>query len=222
MLTIKTGMQPEAAIAKAHASKGTLILTGIQTEASLQTLVPTTCTAILSFGLCGGLRPNLPIVGQTLIASSLTDPNKEIYVPDQSWNHRLFAATHAYTQSWFSNGQFNTADTPAQRQAIYKQTGAWCIDDESLAVAQFAQARKIPFAILRTVSDAWNDNVAITGKLLNAQGGVDIVATIKAFATDPEDMIKIWRDYNLSIAELGTAAIEVGPSFQWLEPPTRT
>jgi hypothetical protein len=209
-LTVKTGMQPEADIATAHFDAQ--ILTGVQTVDSLQSVVPKSCAAIASFGLCGGLRSGLPIVGQTLISSMLVSPNGS-YVPDQAWAKRCFAATHAYTQRWYSSGQYDQADTPAQRAALFASTQAWCIDDESLAVAQFAKIRDIPFIIVRTVSDAWNDNVAISSNLLNSQGSVNIWNVLKDLATDPEDMISMWQHYNTSIGELGTAAIQLGRNF---------
>jgi nucleoside phosphorylase len=214
MLCIKTGMLPEKQIALAHAGADVIVLSGIQTVETLDKIVPGSCTGILSFGLCGGLRQTLPVVGQTLIASRLVGPNDEIYEPDRDWNHRLFLKTHAYTQCWYSNGTFNTSNTPTQRASIWRATFAWCVDDESLAVAQFARARGIKFTILRTVSDAWDDDVSITSNLLNSKGGVDVWQVIKAATSNPSTMIKIWRDYSTSVAELGTAAIQVGQSFQ--------
>ena len=214
-LCIKTGMVPESQVAAAHAAAGTTLLSGDLKVADLDRLVPATCDAILSFGLCGGLRPALPVVGQTIIASRLIGPEGETYEPDLAWVRRLFAATHAYTQPYFSNGLFDTADTPAQRAALYDRYGGRVIDDESLYVAQFAASRKIPFAVLRNVSDQWDDDVQVTAHLLNSSGGVDMAAVLRALVSDPAAMIKIWRAYNLSIAELGTAAVEVGPSFCW-------
>ena len=214
-LVIKTGMTNEYNIAKAHAAGDITILTGVQTVSDLEAHVASDAQAILSFGMSGGLRPGLPVVGQTVIASHLIDNEHRIYQPDQAWTRRLFATTHAYVQPWFSNGQYNTANDPTQRAVLWNTYQAWCIDDESLAVAQFAEKHGLSWAIIRNVSDAWNDNVNITSGLLNAKGNVDPWNVIKAFATDPEDMIAIWRHYNLSNAELGVAAIELGPTFCW-------
>ena len=216
-LVIKTGMQSEADVATAHAAPDVLVLTGVQTTEDLQRAVPPTCTAILSFGLCGGLRPVRPVVGQTLIASHLSGPQGDIYAPDPAWNHRLFTATHAYTQPWYSNGAYNTANTPAQRAALYAQTAAWCVDDESLAVARFAKAFGIPFAILRTVSDQWDEDVSITATMLTASGGINIWSVIKGAVSDPAALIRIGREYALSIGELGVTAVEVGPNFGALQ-----
>ncbi len=216
-LVIKTGMKNEYDIAKAHTIGDVTILTGVQTVFDLEGHVPSDAQAILSFGMSGGIRPGLPVVGQTVIASHLIDPDKRVYHPDPIWVKRLFHTTHAYVQPWFSSGLYNTANDPQQRAELYQNYQAWCIDDESLAVAQFAQKHGLSWAIVRNVSDAWNDNVNITNGLLNSKGDVDPWAVIKAFTTDPEDMIKIWRHYQLSNAELGVTAIQLGPHFCWID-----
>ena len=208
--------QPEYEIARTHAAPGTLILTGIQTVEKLQANVPASCSTIMSFGMCGGISPTLPIVGQTLIASHLVGPIGELYLPDRAWIDRLYAKTKSYVQPWYSSGKFNEANTPEQRAKIYRWTNCWCIDDESLAVAQFAKARKIPFAIVRNVSDQWNDDVSITATLLTADGGVNPWAVFKAVISNPEAMIEIGRDYEKCKTELNVAAVQIGPSFSSL------
>lgn len=216
MLCIKVGMVPEFNIAKTHAAPGTVILSGIQTVETLQKNVPANCTGIMSFGMCGGISPALPVVGETVIASHLLGPNGEYYYPDAAWNDRLYAKTKARVQTYYSNGKFNTANTPAQREAIYRASGntAWCIDDESLAVAQFARIRKIPFTILRNVSDQWDDDVSITATLLNSSGGVDPWQVFKAVVSEPIYMIEIGRAYEKCKTELTVAAVQIEPSFQ--------
>ena len=91
---------------------------------------------------------------------------------------------------------------------------AWCIDDESLAVAKFAKARKIPFVILRNVSDQWNDDVSITATLLTAGGGVNPWAVFKAVVEDPVTMIEIGRNYEKCKTELNVTAVQIGSTFQ--------
>jgi len=89
------------------------------------------------------------------------------------------------------------------------------IDDESLSVAQFAGLAKIPFAIIRVVSDGWNDDVSVTAKLLNPNGGVNPLEVFKAFATNPFAMWKIWQDYNTSMAALDAVGKALSSSFCW-------
>ena len=230
MLVVKTGISPEYDIARAHFPDA-VHLTGVQTLATLEAQVPPTCTAIASFGLCGGLRPQQPIVGQTVVSSTLVTP-ASVYVPipphmptesyaaDAAWCERIYTKTLYGAHPYFSSGRFDTADTPAQRAALYDATQAWCIDDESIYVAQFAAARNIPFAVVRTVSDAWNDDVSITSRILNAGGGVNIAALLWKIAQDladpngPEDAFtKIWQHYNASVISLGAAAARLGSDF---------
>lgn len=213
-LCVKTGMANEATIARWYfTAPGTLVLQGVYSAEQLGAAVPASCTGIASFGMCGGLRSRLPIVGQTLIAWPLITPAGN-FQPDEAWTRRLFSATRAYCQPYFSSGEFNTADTPAQRAALFARYGAWAIDDESFAVAGFAAARKIPFVVMRNVSDAWDDNVSITSNTLTRGGDVDPLAVIEDLVEDPAGMAKIGAHYLTSNAELRTAAAMAGAAMQ--------
>jgi hypothetical protein len=217
MLVIKTGMPAESAIATTYAAPGTLVLSGIQTIASLQKLVPANCTGIISFGLCGGLSPQARI-GQIFLGDVLYGPQGETYDADPVWGHRLFLKTKAYMQHWYSSGIFNQADDPAQRAALFKATTAWIIDDETLAVAQFARVRGISFQMMRSVSDGANDTVPPAARnALNSDGSSNIEEVLVSVAADPAqlpDLIRIGEEYYQSLAELRTAAIMIGPAFQ--------
>lgn len=213
-LVIKCGMGLEANIAKAHAVPGTLILQGVQMLPDYDRLIPTDCEALLSFGLCGGLRPTAPVVGQVILALQLLGDDGVTYTPDQAWVNRLISTLGASDQPWYSTTTFDTADTPVQRAGLYALNQAWCIDNESVTLAQFAKKRNLPFAILRVVSDQWNDNVSGARGLLLKTGGVDMWDAIKAAVTEPGDMIKIWKNANTAITELGVVAIKAGANFQ--------
>jgi len=217
MLVIKTGMSDEAAIAKACAAPGTLILSGVQTVAMLTAAVPSECRAILSFGLCGGLSPQAQI-GQVFIGDVLIGPDGGSYIADVAWRKRLFAATRYYERHWYSSGIFNQADDPASRIALYNKTGAWVIDDESLFVAQFAQERGIPFQLLRSVSDGATDTVPPAARnALNSDGSSNVHEVMASVLSDPAqlpDLIRIGEEYFKSLAQLRTAALQVGPAFQ--------
>jgi adenosylhomocysteine nucleosidase len=217
MLTIKTGMQSEYQVAKQYAAPGTLILTGEQTVDTLQKAVPTNCDAIISFGLCGGLSPQAQI-GQAFICDTLVTPDGT-FQADVAWRKRLFAATKYYERHWWSSGNFNTANTIAERAQLLAQTGCWVIDDETYAVAEFAKARGIAFQALRTVSDGAEDNLPqAVIDALNPDGTDDVEAVILSVIEDPvqiPDLLKTAQEYYKSLAELNTAAISIGPQFQW-------
>jgi adenosylhomocysteine nucleosidase len=215
MLCIKTGMKNEYDLAKRYAP-GTFTLTGIQTLSDLHERVPMRCSAIMSFGMCGGLKPGAQ-VGQTILASYLVDPAGGHYVCDRAWLGRLTAKSHAYIYPYYSSGKFNEADTPAQRAKIYAKTGASCIDDESLFVAQFALRRNIPFMIARNVSDQWNDDVSVTSDILDEKGAPKPLAIALALFKSPLSLLEIGMNYQRSQSALELFAKEIGPSFGWKE-----
>jgi hypothetical protein len=216
MLCVKTGMRNEYDLAKRYAL-GALVLTGIQTLEDLEKNVPASCRAIMSFGMCGGLRPFTPLVGQTVLASYLIGPRSEVYSTDYEWNSRLISKLKGanLVGPYYSSGKFNEADTPAQKAGIYVRTRAWCIDDESLFVAQFAQARGIPFVIARNVSDQWDDDVSVTASIMDDKGKPKPWEVAKAFLRQPRTLLKIGGAYYRSQTGLTQLARQIGPDFGW-------
>jgi adenosylhomocysteine nucleosidase len=216
MLAIKTGMQTEYGIAIKIAAHDAVVLTGVMTVADLDAHIPKDCGGILSYGLCGGLAPGLAI-GQNIIGDLLKTPHGD-YMPDASWRKRLFARTKAYEHVWWSSDAFNTADDPAQRAQLFAQTGAWVIDDESMAVAEFAKARNIPFALMRTVSDGANDTIPAAARdALRADGSTDVWAVMESVLGNLgqlPDLEKMANYLSISLGTLYTAGLQVGPTFQ--------
>jgi len=223
-LCVKTGMSSEYAVAKKFAAADVVVLTGTQTVADLQQNVPQDCAAIISFGLCGGLAPEYDagnaqcVVAQAFIYDRVVTPDA-VYPCDAAWRQRLFAATKYFERGCWSSGAFNTANDEAQRAALFAQSGCWIIDDETRAVAEFAAARAIAFIGLRVVSDGAEDNLPpAVINALNPDGTDNLQAVIASVIADPAQLpalVKTAQEFELSLAELRTAAQSVGPMFQW-------
>jgi hypothetical protein len=96
---------------------------------------------IIMAGLAGGLDPSLKI-GDVLI-DSLSD----ISPPELS----------------YPRGLIHTADrivpTPADRAALFAQTGAQAVDMENAHVRAFAKAFEIPYLGIRAISDCATDTL---------------------------------------------------------------
>lgn len=216
-LVVKTGMQTELSIAKKYAASGTLVLTGEFTPATLDIAVPLDCTALISLGVCGGLAPEAQI-GQAFIYDAVVTPDGTL-TADVPWRKRIFAATKYYERHCWSSGQFNTANTIAQRADLYAKTGCAIIDDETYAVAMVAEKRGIPWIGLRTVSDGAEDNLppAIINAL-NPDGSDNLWNVIASIAGDPAQVPSLMEtavNAKRSFDELETACIQVGPHFCW-------
>ena len=216
ILTIKTGMSREAKIAEACAAPGTLVLSGMQLAADLHRLVPSTCTAIISFGLCGGLAPEVQI-GQIFVAKVLVSPEGE-YAADAKWGARLLAKANAYQCNWWSSGVFNTANDLVERAALFSSTGCAVIDDETFVVAQFAQERGIPWQALRVVSDCVACFIPPAARhALGTDGRWKIGEVLKSVVLHPGQipyLITLGRNFYKSIGILRRTAIQVGPFLQ--------
>lgn len=216
-LVVKTGMVTEFNIAKKYAAAGTSVLTGEYTPETLDAALPHDCTALISVGVCGGLSPEAKI-GQAFIYDRVVTPSGPI-VADALWRHRLFTATRYYERGCWSSGEFNTANTIAQRASLFAETGCAIIDDETYAVAIVAQKRGIAWIGLRTVSDGAEDNLppAIINAL-NPDGSDNLWNIIASIAGDPAQvpsLIETAINAKRSFDELATACIQVGPHFCW-------
>jgi adenosylhomocysteine nucleosidase len=216
-LVIKTGMAVEDKIVRRFAAPDAMCLTGSISVDDLDKMIGPDCEAIISVGVCGGLSPFVQ-VGQAVICSTLLTPNGQ-YVADPAWRERLFAATKYYEVRWWSSGAFNTANTVLERRQLCGQTGCKVIDDETVAVAEFAKRRGIAFQALRTVSDGAEDNLPpAVLNALNADGSDNIWNVVKSVVTDPEQipaLVKTAIEAKKSYDELRTACLAVGSEFQW-------
>jgi len=227
-LVIVCGMPAEATVLKA-ALPGVTVLSGTA-KTDLAACVPADATHIASAGLCGGLSPDLRIADVD-VAGLLLDGAGHSVLPDPDWAKAILNALSATTIrsagenivtpvwaerarlcTWYSSGIMDQGDTARQRAALFSQTGAWAIDDESLAVAKFAAQRGLRFAIMRAVSDDFSETLplAARGTIMNADGSANIAYLLREIASEPLfatlDLAKIAADFNASLASLQAAA----------------
>jgi hypothetical protein len=227
-LVIVCGMPEEAAILEA-ALPGILVLSGTAKN-YLDALVPADATHIASVGLAGGLSPQIKIADVD-IGGLLIDGSGGAWIPDPVWSRAILNAIGATTITgagenlempvwaqrarictWYSSGIMDQGDTAAQRAALFAQTGAWAIDDESYSVASLAARRGIRFAIVRACSDDFRETLplAARGAIMNADGSANIQYLLHAIAAEPAcqtlDLAKIAADFDASLASLQAAA----------------
>ncbi len=103
-------------------------------------------SALISFGLAGGLDPQLSsgtimIPSAVVVASGCfnTDPELSASLGGQT-PHLLLGAEHPVT-------------TAQQKQKLFATTSCAAVDLESGAVAELAAAHGVPFAVLRAICD---------------------------------------------------------------------
>lgn len=142
--------------------------------------------AILSFGICGALSPELSI--GTLVVGTEVVCHHERWRADEEWANAL--ARSCDTTTGAVVGSDSVVLTPESKGAHHQQTRAIAADMESHIVARVASTRGLPFAVLRAVSDAAHHTLPPAAAFgLNKEGKVDHSAVMLSLLDEPSQ----WR-----------------------------
>lgn len=146
--------------------------------------------AVVSFGLCGGLDPDLR-PGDVVLGSGVGSPDESIPADDgltQALERRLGAAGLLVARRPMAAAAAPVL-TAAAKRALRENTGAAAVDMESLAAARFARTHGAPLAIVRAVGDPAERNLPpLVLAALDAGGHVDVGAVIRGLARAPGDL----------------------------------
>lgn len=117
-------------------------------------LISDGATALLSFGVAGGLDPKLA-PGTIVIAEGVLAPDGCRFACDPDWRGRVIAEVRGRfaVAGGVIAGRDGPADTIEAKSALFKSTGAAAVDMESHAVARAAAEAKIPFLAVRAIAD---------------------------------------------------------------------
>ncbi len=142
---VAVGLKSEAALLP----KGVRVVISGGDPARLDALWPEEATAVLSFGIAGGLAPDVAR-GAVILASALWEEG-EVWAVDAPWLALLSALLPARPGLLAASGTL--LENAAAKASLHARSGALAVDMESGAAARFAAARGLPFAALRAVAD---------------------------------------------------------------------
>lgn len=197
-----TGLAYEAAcLRRAFGSTPIAIeLTGGRPErvgAAVDRLLAGGATAVLSFGMAGGLDPALA-PGRIVIAEGIVLPDGRTWPTDREWVSILRrAAVSAGAACGLIAGVDTPVTTPAEKQALHRRSAALAVDMESHAVAVAAEGRAA-VAVIRVIVDPASRAVppaAVAG--LREDGGIAVTALLGSLLRRPGQvcgMIALARD----------------------------
>jgi hopanoid-associated phosphorylase len=171
-------------------------------SAKIEAAVERGARAILSFGICGALSPELStgtiVVGSDVICQS------EGWHADEAWSNALASACNA--KSGAVAGSDSVLLMEESKAALHRQTGAIAADMESHIVARMASKRGLPFAVLRAVSDhAHHALPPAAAFALNEEGRVDYSAVMLSLLDEPSQwraLLRTARDTNTAMKAL--------------------
>jgi hypothetical protein len=194
-------------------------------------------SALLSFGIAGGLDPALA-TGALVIGTAVVVGDKMIMC-DQRWVESLRVALSPPYQPSPLKGEgegtkgvttgpiFGAAQAvvyPAEKTALHRRWQALTVDLESSGVARACAETGKPFAVLRAVADPAMRAIprsALVG--LTAAGRMNPFAVGRGLLARPGDLpglMKLGRETRIALRALADAARRLGPTlgFETLAP----
>jgi len=172
---------------------------------------------LISFGVAGGLSDTLGC-GDVVLAT-LVGSGDRVFETDTRWRDALFEKLN--NDLPLSTGDVTHVDDiiadPLGKQALYHKTGAVVCDMESLAVAEVAAENKVPFLIVRAVSDPVDAGVPPwVSKILDDQGRVKKMKITRQILKNPVAVADLWRlgrNANTAFKSLARVSKSAGPGF---------
>ncbi|WP_291328977.1 phosphorylase [Desulfovibrio sp. UCD-KL4C] len=189
------------------------IISGIGTERAKQAatlLANKKPNLILSVGVSGGLARGTS-AGDLLAASTIHSelPNFEPWHKSEQDEELRKELLTAYER--IPSGPMVTVPvpvlTPKDKNLLHDKTGALAADMESIAVAKVADAKGIPFACIRAISDGADKAIpeeSLSG--VTAEGKTRLMPILKAIASRPTlifELIPMGMDYSKALKSLG-------------------
>jgi len=182
----------------------------------LQLAIRAGCRGIISFGVAGGLAPDL-IPGDCVVASSIID-HPAVRPTDALWSRRL-ADMIPDARHGPIVGVNSVVSNPADKRTLHAFTRAVAVDMESHLVARLADAHGLAFAAVRVVVDPAHRAVPPAALLAMAPGGsADVSAMLWEILARPSQVSPLMRlaaDAMAARAALVRLRRTLGPSFSW-------
>ena len=214
-ILVAVGMQREAEIAAAQDVR--IAIGGGRTDGlarALDRAMGPDITAVISFGIAGGLDPALK-VGDVVIGTEVLERNGR-YPTSAAWARRLAAALPMARPAagWGSAAMILDAREKAR---LRQPSAAAVVDMESQVAARFAMDRGLDFAVLRVVSDAAETSLppaVLSG--LNADGSPNLVGVHWSLARRPSQLaalIRLGRTSERALKGLRAVRASAGPAF---------
>ena len=173
-------------------------------------LVDAGATALVSWGLAGGLDPGLQ-AGTICLPSMVVSRDGATFATDLHWREILTAAISR--RLIIVSGKLLTSavaiEDVAAKAAAFGETGAVAVDMESAGVAQVAALNKLPFVVVRAIVDTAGDTLPRAVLAAGTEGRVRLARLILAIASSPREiapLLRIAKRYRAATRALGAVA----------------
>lgn len=173
-------------------------------------LVEAGATALVSWGMAGGLDPDLP-AGTICLPREVVAPDGMRFATAPPWRETLtvsVAGCRPVTSGALLTSLHPIAGVAAKAQAR-RETGTVAVDMESSAVAEVAAASHVPFMAVRVIVDTAQDAIPSSVTAAGESGQVRIARLLMGLARSPGEivaLIRLARRYRAAIRSLAAVA----------------
>lgn len=222
-IAIICGMQTEASIL--NNPPGVVVIQGRNADRDIATdleaeIAKGGVEAVMSFGVAGGLSPDLG-AGDILVAAYVRN-GPQIIAADWLWRDAIVASlSGAGAKIKVHTGVFcystGIVSTSAAKTALRTSSGADAVDMETWIAAQVAAKHGLPFAAVRTISDpvTLDDGPAASAAMTN-DGGIDAAAVAGSLVQDPSqigNLVSLGTDAEIAFNNLADVPMLLGLRF---------
>ena len=191
-LATVSGMGPEAA------------------ESAAKRLVAAGATALVSWGMAGGLDPTLP-AGTICVPELVIAPDGASFSTDHHWRELTTAAIvsrRTVVRGKLLSSSWAIEDV-AGKAAAFRKTGAAVVDMESAAVARVAAAHALPFLAVRVIVDTAADALPAAVGAATGTGGLRMSRLVIGILKSPSELrplLRLASRYRTAIRSLRAVA----------------
>jgi len=212
-LEARIALGPGVAVICNHAS---------QLVASLEAAAKRGAAGIISFGIAGGLAPDLN-AGDWVVGSGVRTEQGH-FPTDRGWARALLEVLPSAVHAEIVGTDAPIAE-PSEKRRLHLRTGAVAVDTESHVAARIAAAHRIPFAACRAVIDPAHSLLppaAMYG--LRHDGTADVLAVLRSVMRQPSQLPALTRtalDARIAAAALrrGRRLLGAGLGFPYFSEP---
>ncbi len=164
-------------------------------EEGARALIAKGATALLSFGIAGGLNPDLR-PGDVVVADRLAFVGKPDIETDAAWRAAVMSRGNAICAPILSVD--HAVQSVEDKAHLYIETGAAAVDMESYGVAREAAAANIPVLAVRVVADTANRALPkLAAGAIRPDGTVNVGPVLASLLRNPAQiagLIGVGRD----------------------------
>jgi adenosylhomocysteine nucleosidase len=186
---------------------------------ALKEAARTHISAIVSFGIAGGLAPGVR-PGTLLVARGIIAEGAQYYECHRGWSQRLAKALGDVPIVDMAGMDVPVAD-PAGKRALHVATRAATVDTESHVAARVAAAHNLPFTALRVVADPAERQLppaALVG--VRPDGKLAMGRIMRSLISEPQQIPHLFRtalDTRAAFAALFRSREMVAGGFGFLD-----